>query len=125
MARIAWVNIPDNKRVVIALTYIVWVWLTTSKKILDTAKIDKNLRVKELNEKQLDAIRTSLATLPTEVEVRREQALNIKRLQDIWSYRWHRHRMWLPCRWQGTASNARTCKARAGKKRVAITGKKG
>ncbi len=125
MARIAWVNIPDNKKVLIALTYIVWVWQTTSKKILTDAKIDEHTRVKDLNEKQLDQIRTSLALLPTEVEVRREQALNVKRLQDIWSYKWYRHRMWLPCRWQGTASNARTCKARAGKKRVAIAAKKG
>ena len=125
MARIAWVNIPDGKVVLISLTYIVWVWLPTSRKILSKVKIEETIRVKDLSEKQLDLIRAELAKMPTEVEVKREQALSIKRLKEIWSYRWIRHRVWLPCRWQGTASNARTCKRWAGKKRVAIAGKKG
>lgn len=125
MARIAWVNIPDHKNLFIALTYIVWIWQKTSRDIIKNAKMDWSVRVKDLNEKQLDTIRAEVGKIPTEVEVRREQALNIKRLKEIWSYRWIRHRLGLPCRWQSTASNARTCKSKAGKKRVAIAGKKG
>ena len=124
MARVAWVNIPDKKRIVIALTYIVWIGLTTSKEILVNVKIDESKRVNELSEKELDAIRAQIWEIPTEVDVKRDQALNIKRLQEIWAYRWYRHKVWLPCRWQWTASNARTCKARKWKRRVAVPGKK-
>ena len=114
----------DNKRVVISLTYIVWVGFTQSKNILNSVNISENTKVKDLSEKELDLIRSKISEIPTEVEIKRDQALNIKRLQEIWTYRWMRHRIWLPCRWQGTASNARTCKSRSGKKKVAIPGKK-
>ncbi len=124
MARVAWVNIPDNKRVVIALTYIVWRGRTTSSKVLHDCNIDESKRAKDLDEKELDLIRSKIASFPTEVEVRRDQALNVKRLQEIWSYRWYRHKIWLPCRWQSTATNARTCKRRAWKKREAVPWKK-
>ena len=124
MAKIAWANVPDHKRVLIGLTYIVGIWVTTSEKILKNAKIDWSKRVKDLSEADLDKIRAEIQKIPTEVDVRRDQALNIKRLQEIWSYRWYRHKVWLPCRWQATATNARTCKARAWKKRVAVPGKK-
>ena len=124
MARVVWVNIPDDKRIVVALTYIIGIGSTLSKSILEAAKIDQNKRVKDLSEKDLDTIRAKISEYNTEVEARREQALNIKRLQEIWSYRWYRHKIWLPCRWQSTATNARTCKKRSGKKRVAIPGKK-
>ena len=124
MAKIAWANVPDSKRVLVWLTYIVGIWLTTSWKILEAVKIDPTKRVKDLSEADLDKIRAEIWKIPTEVEVRRDQQLNIKRLQEIWSYRWYRHKVWLPCRWQATASNARTCKARSWKKRVAVPGKK-
>ena len=124
MARIAWVNIPDNKVIAISLTYIVWIGPSKSNKILDELKIEKTKRTKDLNEKELDMIRSKIAEHSTEVDIRREQAMNIKRLQEIWSYRWYRHRIWLPCRGQSTASNARTCKNRSGKRRMAIPGKK-
>ncbi len=124
MARVAWVNIPDEKKVEFSLRYLVWIWPTLSKKILKDAKVDPSKRVKQLNEKELDAIRNEVAKYPVEVDIKREWAINIKRLQEIWSYRWYRHKIWLPCRWQSTATNARTSKARAGKKRVAIPNKK-
>lgn len=124
MARIAWVNLPDDKKVEYALRYIVWIWPALSKKILRDTKIDPTKRLKTLSEKELDAIRNEIAKYPVEVDIKREWALNIKRLQEIWSYRWYRHKIWLPVRWQSTATNARTCKARWWKKRVAVAGKK-
>ena len=124
MARIAWVNIPDNKKVLISLTYIVWVWRTTSLNILKKAKVDSELRVKELSEDDLDKIRLEIDKINTESDVRREVALNIKRLQQIWSYRWKRHKMWLPVRWQNTKTNAKTCKKKSWRRWVAIAWKK-
>lgn len=124
MARVAWVDIPENKRIVIALTYIIWVWNTTSIKILENTWIDQSVRVKDLSESQLDKIRNELDKIPTEVEVKRGQALDIQRLQQAWTYRWYRHRIWLPCRWQWTKTNAKTTKKRGWKKRVAVPGKK-
>lgn len=124
MARIAWVNIPDDKKIEFSLMYIIWIWSFLSKKILNDAKVDPSKRLKALNEKELDAIRNEISKYPVEVDVKREIALSIKRLQEIGSYRWYRHKVWLPVRWQSTATNARTCKARAWKKRVAVAGKK-
>jgi len=124
MARVAWTEIPENKRVVISLTYIVWVWNTTSKKILASLKIDESTRVKDLSEAQLDTIRNALQDVQTEVEVRRSQALDIQRLQQIWTYRGYRHRVWLPCRGQNTKTNAKTTKKRGWKKRWVVARKK-
>lgn len=124
MARIAWTDIPENKRVVIALTYIVWVWDTTSKKLLATLWLDESIRVKDLSEVELDKIRNELQKIPTEVEVRRAQALDIQRIQQAWTYRGYRHRVWLPCRWQNTKTNAKTSKKRGWKKRGPVVRQK-
>ncbi len=110
MARIVGVDIPNDKRVVIALTYIYGVGLNTAKKVLKTAKIDENIRVKNLTEDQLTAIRNEVSKVKVEGDLRREVALNIKRLQEIGSYRGLRHRRGLPVRGQRTRTNARTRK---------------
>ncbi len=110
MARIVGVDIPNEKRVVIALTYIYGIGLTTSKKILATTKIDESVRVKDLTDDQLVAIRTEVAALKVEGDLRREKALNIKRLTEIGCYRGQRHRKGLPVRGQKTKTNARTRK---------------
>ena len=124
MARIAWVNIPDNKIVLISLTYIVWIWTFTSKSILEKTKIDLNLRVKDLKESDLDKIRLEIDKIQTESDVKRSVALNIQRLQQIWSYRGRRHKMWLPVRWQNTKTNAKTRKKQSWRRWVAIAWKK-
>ena len=110
MARIVGVDIPNEKRVVIALTYIYGIGLTTSKKILTTTKISEDARVKDLHEDQLTAIRAEVAKIKVEGDLRREVALNIKRLTEIGCYRGLRHRKGLPVRGQRTRTNARTRK---------------
>lgn len=110
MARIVGVDIPNDKRVVIALTYVYGIGLPTAKKILTTAKIDEDIRVKNLTEDQLTAIRTGVAQFKVEGDLRREVALNIKRLQEIGCYRGLRHRKGLPVHGQRTRTNARTRK---------------
>ena len=110
MARIAGVDLPRNKRVEIALTYIYGIGLTTSKKILEDAKVSGDIRVKDLTEAQETAIRNEVDKIKTEGDLRRDEKLNIKRLTEIGSYRGFRHRMNLPCRGQRTRTNARTCK---------------
>ena len=110
MARIVGVDIPNEKRVVIALTYIYGIGLTTSKKILALAKISEDARVKDLNEDQLTAIRAEVAKIKVEGDLRREVALNIKRLTEIGCYRGLRHRRGLPVNGQRTRTNARTRK---------------
>ena len=124
MARIAWVNIPDNKKVLYSLTYITWIWVSTANKILENTKINKDLRVKELDEKALDKIRWEIDKIEVEADLRRRVALDIQRLQQIWCYRWRRHKMWLPVRWQNTKTNAKTCKKKSWRKGVAIPWKK-
>lgn len=108
MVRIAGVNLPDNKRVEIALTYIFGVGKTTSTKVLDELKINKDTRVKDLSEKDADAIRTRIEKMPIEGDLRRTFSQDIKRLKDIGSYRGARHRNSLPVRGQRTKTNART-----------------
>lgn len=110
MARIVGVDIPNEKRVVIALTYIYGIGLTTSKKILAAAKINEDVRVKNLTEDQLTAIRSEVSKFKVEGDLRREVALNIKRLTEIGCYRGTRHRKGLPVRGQRTKTNARTRK---------------
>ena len=110
MARIVGVDIPNEKRVVIALTYIYGIGLTTSKKILKETNINEDIRVKNLTEDQLTAIRTEVAKHKVEGDLRREVALNIKRLTEIGCYRGLRHRRSLPVRGQRTKTNARTRK---------------
>ena len=110
MARISGVDIPRDKRVVIALTYVYGIGKTTAQQILALANVDENTRVKELTEDELGRIRTEVAAIKTEGDLRREVALNIKRLQEIGSYRGMRHRKHLPVRGQNTRNNARTRK---------------
>ncbi|MRI81050.1 30S ribosomal protein S13 [Fundicoccus ignavus] len=120
MARIAGVDIPREKRVVIALTYIFGIGNTTSKNILAEANVSEETRVKDLTNDELDRIRGIIDALKVEGDLRREVSLNIKRLQEIGSYRGNRHRRNLPVRGQNTKNNART---RKGPKK-SITGKK-
>lgn len=112
MARIAGVDIPNEKHVVISLTYIYGIGLTTAKKICAAAKVDENIRVKNLTDDQLTAIRNEVAEVKTEGDLRREVALNIKRLTEIGCYRGLRHKHGLPVRGQRTKTNARTRKGR-------------
>lgn len=110
MARIAGVDIPNDKRVVISLTYIYGIGPTTAKNILAKLGISEDIRVKNLSEEQLTAIRNEINTIKVEGDLRREISMNIKRLQEIGCYRGIRHRRGLPVRGQGTKNNARTRK---------------
>ena len=112
MARIAGVDLPREKRVEIGLTYIFGIGRTTSNKILDNAGIDGNTRVRDLTDEEVDKIRASMEELDVMVEgdLRRDVAMNIKRLQEIGCYRGIRHRKGLPVRGQKTKTNARTRK---------------
>ncbi len=122
MARIAGIDLPRNKRVEIALTYIVGIGRTTSKKILTEAGIDFNTRTDELTEAQAGQIRKILETsIRVEGDIRREVSQNIKRLMDLGAYRGLRHRRKLPSRGQRTKTNART---RKGPKRMQVANKK-
>ena len=120
MARIAGVDIPRDKRVVVSLTYIYGIGNTTAKKILADAGVSEDVRVRELTNEQTDAIRAEVDKLKFEGDLRREVNLNIKRLMEIGSYRGIRHRRGLPVRGQNTKNNARTRKGPA----RAIAGKK-
>lgn len=110
MARIVGVDIPNEKRVVISLTYIFGIGPTTSKKILAAAGISEDARVKDLSEEQLSAIRAEVTKYRIEGDLRRQVAMNIKRLSEIGAYRGLRHRRGLPVRGQRTRTNARTRK---------------
>lgn len=120
MARIAGVDIPRDKRVVVSLTYIYGIGNTTAKKILADAGVSEDVRVRELTNEQTDAIRAEVDKSKVEGDLRREVNLNIKRLMEIGSYRGIRHRRGLPVRGQNTKNNARTRKGPA----RAIAGKK-
>ena len=121
MARIAGVDIPRDKRVEIALTYIYGIGRTTSQKILEATQIDRNVRVKDLDESQLARLREYIdRNYQVEGDLRREVNMNIKRLMEIGCYRGLRHRRNLPVRGQRTRTNART---RRGAKRT-VAGKK-
>ena len=111
MARIAGVDLPRDKRIEIGLTYIYGIGLATSKKILDEAGIDPDIRVRDLTEEDAGKIRKVIENnYMVEGDLRREVSLNIKRLMEIGSYRGIRHRRNLPVRGQKTKTNARTCK---------------
>ena len=123
MARIAGVDLPNNKRVEIGLTYIYGIGLASSKKILAEAKINPDTRIKDLSEDELGAIRKIIdSEYITEGDLRRETSLNIKRLMEIGCYRGIRHRRGLPVRGQNTKNNART---RKGLKKTVGRSKKG
>ena len=110
MARIAGVNIPDNKHAVISLTYIFGVGRPTAAKICEAVGIEPTVKIKDLSDEQLDIIRTEVAKYPTEGDLRREVSMNIKRLMDLACYRGIRHRRGLPLRGQRSKTNARTRK---------------
>ena len=122
MARLAGVDLPREKRVEIGLTYIYGIGLTSSQKILEKAKVDPNIRVKDLTDDQVNDIRKAIdGTYTVEGDLRREVALNIKRLTEIGCYRGLRHRRGLPVRGQRTKTNART---RKGPRKVVSKSKK-
>jgi small subunit ribosomal protein S13 len=124
MARLAGVNVPDNKRALIALTYVHGIGRYSAREILKTCGIDETRRMNNLTEEELNAIRAEIDTdkYMIEGDLRREVAVNIKRLIDMQCYRGIRHRKHLPVRGQRTKTNARTrkgpAKPIAGKKQV-------
>ncbi len=122
MARISGVDLPREKRVEIGLTYIYGIGRVTSNRILEQAKVDPNTRVRDLTDDEVGRIRDVIdSTVQVEGDLRREIALNIKRLQEIGCYRGIRHRKGLPVRGQRTKTNART---RKGPKRTVANKKK-
>jgi small subunit ribosomal protein S13 len=111
MARIASVDLPRDKRLEIALTYIYGIGLTTSQEILKTTGVNPDTRVRDLTEEEVAKLREAIDKgYKVEGDLRREEQLNIKRLIEIGSYRGRRHRQGLPVRWQRTKTNARTRK---------------
>ena len=120
MARIAGVDIPNEKRIVVSLTYIYGIGITTATKICDAAGVSVDIRTKNLTDEQLTALRSEVAKYRTEGDLRREVALNIKRLTEIGCYRGIRHKRGLPVRGQRTRTNARSRKG----KRKTIANKK-
>jgi small subunit ribosomal protein S13 len=110
MARIAGINIPMNKHVVIGLTHIFGVGRSRAKDICSAANITPTTKVKDLTEAEVNAIRSVLAKTAVEGDLRRENSMNIKRLMDLGTYRGLRHRKGLPVRGQRTRTNARTRK---------------
>ena len=123
MARIAGVNLPNEKRVEIALTYIFGIGASRANKILTDLKFDPNIRVKNLNEEQMDILRQKIEKeYRIEGDLRREILGNVKRLKEIKSYRGDRHAKNLPTRGQRTKTNSRT--VRGNKRMTAGSGKK-
>ena len=110
MARIAGINIPLQKHVVIALRAIYGIGHTRSVQICEAAKVAQNTKVKDLTEPEVENLRTAVATFTIEGDLRREVSMNIKRLMDLGAYRGIRHRRGLPLRGQRTRTNARTRK---------------
>lgn len=121
MVRVAGVTLPKQKRIEIALTYIFGVGKTTSNKVLTKLSINRDIKVDQLSEDQVELIRNELKNYLLEGERRRDVAMNIKRLQDIGSYRGTRHKKGLPVHGQRTKTNSRT---RKGKRRTVANKKK-
>ncbi len=115
MARIAGINIPDNKHAVVSLTYIFGIGSTTAKTICQSAGVAPDARIGDLDEANLDALRVEIGRYTVEGDLRRENTMNIKRLMDLGCYRGIRHRRHLPVNGQRTKTNART---RKGPKRL-------
>ena len=110
MARIAGVNIPDNKHAVISLTYIFGVGRTTAKRLCAETGVEESARIGDLSEEQMDSLRAKVSEMTVEGDLRREVSMNIKRLMDLGCNRGLRHRRSLPLRGQRTKTNARTRK---------------
>ena len=121
MARLAGVDLPREKRIEIGLTYIYGIGLSRSQEILKKAGINPDIRVKDLTDDQVQAIRNAMEGYTLEGDLRREVALNIKRLTEIGCYRGLRHRKGLPVRGQRTKTNART---RKGPRKIVSRSKK-
>ena len=121
MARIAGINVPDNKHAGISLTYIYGIGRTTAKALCEAAGVNPATKIQDLPEDKLDALRGEIAKLSVEGDLRRQVSMNIKRLMDLGCYRGMRHRRGLPVRGQRTRTNART---RKGPKKT-VAGKKG
>lgn len=121
MARLAGVDLPRNKRIIIALTYIFGIGPTRSAKILEATKISPDLRSDDLTDEDIKLLRNELSKYHIEGDLRREVTMHIKRLQEINSYRGLRHKRKLPVRGQRTKTNART---RRGKKTGPVAKKK-
>ena len=117
MARIAGINIPMNKHVCIGLTSIFGVGRSQALRVCEAAGVKHETKVKDLTEAEVTALRSAIAKLPVEGDLRREVAMNIKRLMDLGSYRGLRHRKGLPMRGQRTRTNART---RKGPRKAAV-----
>ena len=120
MARISGVNLPKGKRIQIALTYVFGIGKTLSTKILNDLKIDLDTKVEDLSDAQEQAIRDVVIQMSTEGDLKRQITNDIKRLQEIGSYRGFRHRRGLPARGQRTKTNSRT---KRGKRGVGSSGK--
>lgn len=110
MARIAGVNIPDNKHTAVSLTYIYGIGRTRAQRLCEGTGISPQVKVRDLSEDQLDKLRSEISKLIVEGDLRREVQMNIKRLRDLGCYRGLRHRHGLPVRGQRTKTNARTRK---------------
>lgn len=122
MARITGVDLPKDKRIEIALTYIFGIGRSLSQKILEKADVDSDIKVKDLDDVQINSIRHVIdGEYKVEGDLKRDVQMNIKRLIDIGSYRGYRHKRGLPVRGQRTKTNART---RKGPRRSAASGKK-
>ena len=110
MARIAGVNVSDNKHTEIALTAVFGIGRITAQKICATVGVNKSTKIKDLNESEIEKIRSEIDKFMVEGDLRREVSMNIKRLMDLGCYRGQRHRRGLPVRGQNTKNNARTRK---------------
>jgi small subunit ribosomal protein S13 len=121
VARIAGVNIPLNKRAEVGLTYVFGIGHSTANRILQETGVDPNTQVKDLTEDEIVKLRDAVEGREVEGDLRRERSQNVKRLQEIGSYRGLRHRRGLPVRGQRTKTNAR---ARKGPKRMSVAGRK-
>ncbi|MBR1977828.1 30S ribosomal protein S13 [bacterium] len=121
MARLAGVDLPRNKRIIVGLTYIFGIGPARSAKILEACGISPDIRTDDLTEDDIRKLRDEISHYTIEGDLKREITLNIKRLSEIGSFRGMRHRKSLPCRGQRTKTNART---RRGKKSGPIAGKK-
>jgi small subunit ribosomal protein S13 len=121
MARIAGVNLPLNKRAEIGLTYVFGIGRSTANEILKKTGVDPNTAVKDLTEDEIIKLRDAVEEREVEGDLRRERSQNVKRLQEIGSYRGLRHRRGLPVRGQRTKTNAR---GRKGPRRMSVAGRK-
>lgn len=118
MFRLQWHVLPDSKVIRIALTYVYGIGKSTSRTVLNKLNIPLEKKVKDLTDEEQKAITDELKTYVLENDLRRENSTSIKRLKEIKCYRWIRHNMWLPVRWQQTRTNAKTAKKLLWRSRV-------